>query len=130
MKAKRTIYLVTDFGGEWEDKWEFPYMAFDNEQSAKKCAEKRAMRNALDPGEYPESMWDEYVSSFVSAITLIVDEPTEQTCKNVYDESECGACDNGFECSVCGCRVEDEEHYHVSGVWNFCPQCGRRVRHG
>lgn len=48
-------------------------------------------------------------------------------CENVYDESECGACDNGFECSVCGCRVEDEEHYHVSGVWNFCPQCGKRV---
>lgn len=34
---------------------------------------------------------------------------------------------DGRECSVCGCRVEDEEHYHVSGVWNFCPQCGRRV---
>lgn len=49
-------------------------------------------------------------------------------CENVYDESEFGACDNGFECSVYGCRVEDEEHYHVSGTWNFCPKCGRRVR--
>ncbi len=48
-------------------------------------------------------------------------------CYNVYDESEYGSCDNGFECSVCGCRVEDEEHYHVSGVWNWCPQCGRKV---
>lgn len=48
-------------------------------------------------------------------------------CENVYDENEMGACDNGFECSVCGCRVEDEEHYHVSGVWNHCPQCGRTV---
>ena len=48
-------------------------------------------------------------------------------CYNVYDENEMGACDNGFECSVCGCRVEDEEHYHVSGTWNFCPQCGRKV---
>lgn len=41
-------------------------------------------------------------------------------------ENEMGACDNGCECSVCGCRVEDEEHYHVSGTWNFCPQCGRK----
>lgn len=48
-------------------------------------------------------------------------------CENVYDGSVQDSCDNGFECSVCGCRVEDEEHYHVSGVWNFCPQCGRRV---
>ena len=48
-------------------------------------------------------------------------------CYNVYDENEYGACDNGFECSVCGCRVEDEEHYHVSGTWNWCPQCGKRV---
>lgn len=23
--------------------------------------------------------------------------------------------------------LEDEEHYHVSGTWNFCPQCGKRV---
>ena len=49
-------------------------------------------------------------------------------CYNVYDESKCGTCDNGFECSVCGCRVEDEEHYHVSGTWNWCPQCGKRVQ--
>lgn len=48
-------------------------------------------------------------------------------CENVYDENEMGACDNCFECSVCGCRVEDEEHYYVSGTWNFCPQCGRKV---
>lgn len=49
-------------------------------------------------------------------------------CENVYDGSVQDSCDNGFECSVCGCRVEDEEHYRVSGVWNFCPECGRRVR--
>lgn len=48
-------------------------------------------------------------------------------CGNVHDENEMGACDNGFECSVCGCRVEDEGRYHVSGTWNFCPQCGRKV---
>lgn len=51
-------------------------------------------------------------------------------CENVYDGSVQDSCDNGFLCSVCGCKVEDEEHYHVSGVWNFCPQCGRRARHG
>ena len=48
-------------------------------------------------------------------------------CENAYDENEMGACGNGFECSVCGCRVEDEGHYHVSGTWNFCPQCGRKA---
>lgn len=51
-------------------------------------------------------------------------------CENVYDGSVQDSCDNGFLCSVCGCKVEDEEHYRVSGVWNFCPECGRRVRHG
>lgn len=48
-------------------------------------------------------------------------------CENVYDGSVQDSCDNGFKCSVCGCKVEDEEHYHVSGVWNYCPQCGRTV---
>lgn len=51
-------------------------------------------------------------------------------CENVYDGSVQDSCDNGFLCSVCGCKVEDEEHYRVSGVWNFCPGCGRVVRHG
>lgn len=51
-------------------------------------------------------------------------------CENVYDGSVQDSCDNGFLCSVCGCKVEDEEHYRVSGVWNYCPQCGRKVRHG
>lgn len=48
-------------------------------------------------------------------------------CGNVHDGNEMGACDDGFECSVCGCRVEDEGHCRVSGTWNFCPQCGRKV---
>lgn len=48
-------------------------------------------------------------------------------CENVYDGSVQDSCDNGFKCSVCGCKVEDEEHYRVSGVWNYCPQCGRTV---
>ena len=51
-------------------------------------------------------------------------------CENVYDWSVQDSCDNGFLCSVCGCKVEDEEHYRVSGVWNYCPGCGRVVRHG
>ena len=51
-------------------------------------------------------------------------------CENVYDGSVQDSCDNGFKCSICGCKVEDEEHYRVSGVWNYCPQCGRKVRHG
>lgn len=51
-------------------------------------------------------------------------------CRNVYDDMAYGSCDNGFLCSACGCKVEDEEHYRVSGVWNYCPQCGRKVRHG
>jgi hypothetical protein len=48
-------------------------------------------------------------------------------CENVYDGSVQDSCVNGFLCSVCGCKVEDEEHYHVSGTWNFCPRCGRVV---
>lgn len=49
---------------------------------------------------------------------------------DVYGGSVQDSCDNGFPCSVCGCKVEDEERYRVGGVWNFCPECGRMVRHG
>lgn len=48
-------------------------------------------------------------------------------CYNVYDENECGACSNGFKCSVCGVTVEDCEGYYVHGTWNYCPKCRRKV---
>lgn len=53
--------------------------------------------------------------------------PERETCRNVYNECEMGACDNGFECSVCGNRVEDYEHYAVTGEFNYCSKCGRKV---
>lgn len=54
----------------------------------------------------------------------LIDRPT---CRNVYDEYEMGACANGFECSVCGNRVEDFEHYCITGTFNYCPECGAEV---
>lgn len=44
-------------------------------------------------------------------------------CQNIYR----GACVNGFECSVCGCVVEDCGGYYVKGEWNFCPKCRKKV---
>lgn len=122
-KTKRTIYLVTDYGGKWEDAYKYPYMAFDNEQAANECAEKRTKLLKSNESKRPYYYWD-YDSSEVSTITLLVDEPT---CENVYDENECGACSNGFKCSVCGVTVEDCEGYYVHGTWNFCPNCRRKV---
>lgn len=124
MKVKRTIYLVTDCGGKWEDAYEYPYMAFDSEQAANECAEKRTKSIKSDESKWP--YWD-YDSSDVSTITLLVDEPT---CENVYPDI-LGNCDNGFECSVCGETVEDYEGYRVFGTWNYCPKCRRKVmKHG
>lgn len=49
------------------------------------------------------------------------------TCRNVYIEHEMGACDNGFECGVCGNLVEDYELYAVTGEFDYCSKCGRKV---
>lgn len=62
-----------------------------------------------------------------SVMLHIADLIDRGVCYNVYNENAQDSCDNGFKCSVCGCTVEDEEHYHVSGTWNFCPKCGKRV---
>lgn len=123
MITKRTIYLVTDYGGEYEDAYEYPYMAFDNEQAANECAEKRTKLLKSDESSRPYYYYD-YDCSEVSAITLLVD---ETTCENVYDEAAYGPCDNGFKCSVCGEMVQDYECYRVLATWNYCPGCGRKV---
>lgn len=54
----------------------------------------------------------------------LIDRPT---CRNVYDETEEGACKNGFKCSECGELVEDYEGYRITGTFNCCPKCGREV---
>ncbi|WP_449135564.1 hypothetical protein [Senegalimassilia anaerobia] len=54
----------------------------------------------------------------------LIDRPTY---RNVYDEDEMCACENGFECSECGNRVEDLEHYCITGTFNCCPMCEREV---
>lgn len=59
--------------------------------------------------------------------TRFADLVDRETCRNVYDGDAMGACDNGFECSVCGNRVEDYEGYAVTGEFDYCSKCGRKV---
>ena len=55
----------------------------------------------------------------------LIDRPT---CRNIYAETvKVGACENGFKCSECWNTVEDYEGYRVSGEFNYCSKCGRKV---
>lgn len=63
---KRAIYLVTDFGGEWEDTWERPAIAFTDKAAAEECAAKREKRQYDEYGP----MWD-YNNSGVREIPLV-----------------------------------------------------------
>lgn len=100
----------------------------------------KELRELATPGyiRYSEEFYEELREivafdrdgSFDGVANSLADLIDRGECENVYDGSVQDSCDNGFLCSVCGCKVEDEEHYRVSGVWNFCPECGRRVRHG
>lgn len=58
---------------------------------------------------------------------LLADLIDRQTCRNVYDETEEGSCENGFKCSECGNIVEDCEGYRIIGEFNYCSKCGARV---
>lgn len=112
-KTKRRVYLVVDRGGADDNAWLFPYMAFGNVKDAITCSVKRSERNKRC----------DYSHSGAIAIDLLVDEPT---CENVYVNAP-GFCDNGFECSECGEIVEDYEGYRITGTFNYCPKCRRKV---
>jgi hypothetical protein len=65
--SRRLVYLVSDYGGEYEDAWENPVMAFTTEAAARECAAKRRERRlALDPWY----TW-EYRNSAVTAVRLV-----------------------------------------------------------
>lgn len=70
-KHKVKLHLVIDYGGEWEDAWERPVVAFDNFEDAAKCAVKRKVR---------QSIWNEgfgyrdYCGSGVTEIDAVIDD--------------------------------------------------------
>lgn len=80
---KRAIYLVTDFGGDWEDAWERPVIAFTDEARAEECAAKRETRQYDEYGP----IWD-YEGSEVKEIPL-VDFGDRQEEASRYAESAC-----------------------------------------
>ena len=63
---KRLIYLVTDKGGMWEDKWEFAVRAFSDEAAANECAKKRMERRKRSMEEF-----DGYWCTTVECVELI-----------------------------------------------------------
>ena len=62
-------WLVSDKGGEWEDAWEVPVIAFTSEMMAVECAEKRTERMARMRGKL-----DDYAWSAVDEIEVVLDE--------------------------------------------------------
>lgn len=81
-KRKVTLYLVNDCGGEWEDAWNEPVIAFDNQDDATRCACAREPR---------QSIWNEgfgyrdYSGSFVTEIEAVIDDSIFAP-KDVRDE--------------------------------------------
>ena len=65
MSTSRSIWIVTDYGGEYEDHWETVVRAFSTEDEAMECAEKRAKRQGGDSWGY------DYCGSDVQEITLV-----------------------------------------------------------
>lgn len=81
-KRKVKLCLVVDYGGEYEDYWESPVIAFDSLADAERCAKKREHRQAL---------WDsglgyrDYSGSFVTGIYAVIDDSIFAP-KDVRDE--------------------------------------------
>lgn len=123
MKVRRTVYLVTDYGGEWDDAWEFPYMVFENERDAEACADKRSKRDELNGDAYDRRY------SRVTPVDILMG---EDTCRDVADFDH-----ESFKCSECGYRVLSIDGAPDAaklvapegGVVDFgcCPNCHRKV---
>lgn len=67
-RMSRTIYVVVDYGGEWEDAWEFIVRAFASKTAAEECARKRTERNAPDDDSV---YFNDYLGSYVKECELV-----------------------------------------------------------
>ena len=69
MTHRMTVYVVTDHGGEWEDKWDCPVRAFTSLPMAEDCADKRGRRQkAQGRDEFCDYLWTD-----VKPLGLVVD---------------------------------------------------------
>ena len=64
--GQTTIWVVYDYGGEWEDKWETTIIAFADEEQARECARRRAKRQS-----------SEYCGSGVEQVQLVAEVPDD-----------------------------------------------------
>lgn len=71
MIGQTTIWVVYDYGGEWEDKWETTIIAFADEEQARECAMRRAKRQSSD---------EEYCGSGVEQVQLVAEVPDHAPC--------------------------------------------------
>lgn len=74
MIGQTTIWVVYDYGGEWEDKWETTVIAFADEEQARECARRRAKRQSGD------DEWDDYCGSGVEQVQLVAEVPDDAPC--------------------------------------------------
>lgn len=115
MRAK-TIYLVSEYGGEWEDKWETVLYAFDNlayaERAKSKLQEK--IKRICGYADYDEGLDPCGVN--ITEISLMEDGSHEQAhwvpSKHVIGKG-------WWECSNCGYLDSEDDRY--------CPGCGYRM---
>ena len=63
---KRLIYLVTDEGGVFDERWKFVVRAFSDEGMANECAEKRRERRKRSMEEF-----NDYWGTTVECVELI-----------------------------------------------------------
>ena len=80
------------------------------------------------PSMLPPQVHDAMALSAIRAVVgkgdifhLLADLIDRPTCHNA------SGCDDVFKCSECGNRVEDYEHYAVTGEFDYCSKCERKV---
>lgn len=70
-KRKVKLYLVNDCGGEREEAWNEPVIAFANQEDATRCAVTREYRQSLYNTGFG---YRDYSGSFVTEIDAVIDD--------------------------------------------------------
>lgn len=69
---KAVAWLVVDYGGEYEDKWEHLVRAFTDRDRAQACRRIRKHR-CPNPG-FSDFFTDDYVGTYIMEIEVVIDE--------------------------------------------------------
>lgn len=116
------IYIVREYGGQWEDRWERPVCAFEDRADAEKLRDEIIKAHKEQDKQKEKCQECKYMYGY---------EGDKPKCFKpmAYDPEECETFSIIYD-DWCGVDIRELEYVQSRNVMWICPNCGAKMESG